>query len=163
MVTTATGRGGRGREMEIVSSVSAHTLHVHILPWARVTHSQRCILLACGSILQGIDGAHNLSATAGFSGSYGTLTNDIAERKAGMVRATQAYLWSQTQGPGGAGGGDGVAAGGSMVRGKASLGNVAAARPRHVAFPSQTQSKMLAPRLSGAAWWCLVFGTIAYC
>lgn len=82
-------------------------------------------------------------------GSYGTLTTDVAERKAGMVRATQAYLWSQTQAPG-------ATMGGSVLPGAASglkdggVGTGAApGMPRHVGFPSQTQSKMLAARVPG--------------
>lgn len=90
----------------------------------------------------------------GGGGSYGTLSTDIAERKAGMVRATQAYLWSQTQAPGAVGGGGakggGEAASTRVVPGRATGGTgVAVARPHHQAFPSQTQSKMLAPRASG--------------
>lgn len=100
-----------------------------------------------------MDGSYNPSATAGFGGSYGTLSSDITERKAGMVRATQAYLWSQTQAPGGAGGGDGGGAAGGVIPGggRGNREQVAAARPRPVAFPSQTQSRMLAPRVSGTA------------
>ena len=62
------------------------------------------------------EGARNY----GDGGSYGTFSTDVDVRQAGMVRSTQAYLWSQTQGPGGA------------------------ERPRNIAFLSQTQSRMLA-------------------
>lgn len=51
-------------------------------------------------------------------------------RQAGVVRATQNYLWSQTQAPGGGSGGSRAAAG-------------AGPRGKYVSFPSQTQSKML--------------------
>lgn len=92
-------------------------------------------------------------ADGGYAGNYGTLTTDIAERKAGMVRATQNYLWSQTQAPGGMGGGAGAgsSSGGSGARAPRGAsqraggrGGGASVHPRHVAFPSQTQSKMLA-------------------
>lgn len=58
------------------------------------------------------------------SSYYGTQSTDVDERKAGMVRATQAYLWSQTQGPGGE--------------------RWAAGSTQHMGFLSQIPSKMLA-------------------
>lgn len=60
----------------------------------------------------------------GTSSYYGTQSTDVDERKAGMVRATQAYLWSQTQGPGGE--------------------RWAAGSTPHVGFLSQIPSRMLA-------------------
>lgn len=92
----------------------------------------------------------NVSEGGAGIGSYGTLTSDVVERKVGMVRATQDYLWSQTQAAHG-----GPKGSGSVLKSASSTrqgegGHVTARdHARHVAFSSQTQSKMLAPRLSG--------------
>ncbi|CAM9285642.1 unnamed protein product [Discosporangium mesarthrocarpum] len=86
--------------------------------------------------------------------SYGTLASDVDERQAGVVRATQAYLWSQTQGA--AGGGLGMRGDGTqaVVEGQGGARNmggegapVGGRRP--AMFPSQTQTRMLAPRRTG--------------
>lgn len=90
---------------------------------------------------QSQDGGRTATASFGGSvgvgvgaGSYGTLSTDVDVRQAGVVRATQDYLWSQTQGAGG---------GGGAGRGGARAATGAGPRSNYVSFPSQTQSKML--------------------
>eukprot|EP00904_Undaria_pinnatifida_P008419 jgi/Undpi1/4707/HiC_scaffold_18.g08060.m1 len=89
---------------------------------------------------QSQDDSNNASATEGYgAGAFGTLSTDVAVRKAGMVRATQNYLWSQTQGPNGGamgggsmtsgGGGGGRREGGSSGVGKASIRDLRVADP----------------------------------
>lgn len=65
------------------------------------------------------------------SSYYGTQSTDVDERRAGMVRATQAYLWSQTQGPGGE--------------------RWAAGSTQHMGFLSQIPSRMLAGATGSSA------------
>eukprot|EP00903_Cladosiphon_okamuranus_P011333 g10683.t1 len=100
-----------------------------------------------GSQLQIQEGGR--TGTASFGGSfgggvgggasYGTLSTDVDVRQAGVVRATQDYLWSQTQAGGGGVVGAGGVGGGRSSRAAVSSG----ARGKYLSFPSQTQSKML--------------------
>eukprot|EP00752_Nemacystus_decipiens_P003549 g3275.t1 len=97
-----------------------------------------------GSQQQSQDGERTGAASFGSSfgvgaaaGGYGTLSTDVDVRKAGLVRATQDYLWSQTQAAGGGSGGRGG------VGGSRAAGATGPPRGRYVSFPSQTQSKML--------------------
>lgn len=94
--------------------------------------SQRQPIPIPARVSQSQDGANNSSYGGGGGGSYGTLSTDVDVRQVGVVRATQDYLWSQTQGFGGGGGKPGGRAAGWV-------GN----RTNYVSFPSQTQSKMV--------------------
>lgn len=104
--------------------------------------------LPCAPRFQSQDNASIASYNngGGGGGSYGTISTDVEVRDAGYLRATQDYLWSQTQGAGGGGQAAGRGGGGSAAAG-------AGARVKYVAFPSQTQSKMLgAPSAYGGSW-----------
>lgn len=106
-------------------------------------------------VSQSQDGANNSSygGGGGGGGSYGTLSTDVDVRQVGVVRATQDYLWSQTQGAGD----------GGVKRGGRAAGP-GRARTNYVSFPSQTQSKMLGgPRAYGEGLAAIVLKLFLRC